>query len=132
MCLKKFSNAGVIQFYSRYFKTEINMTFKLFSKHKKATNGGVMPEHEWVDAIQQIQPTNYEELIIKLKQTYPNHQLKKTYNPASKSIEEVSIQEAPILMHDTAQNIKNLVGSKWLVRGDTNKQEISISKSIKK
>lgn len=106
------------------------MTFKLFSKHKKATNGGVMPESEYLAAIQEIPPTNYEELIIKLQKSYPNNQLVKTYYHGH--LDEVLMQESPILMNDTIAEIKRLIGAKWLVRGDTNKQEISISKLIKK
>lgn len=100
------------------------MTFKLFSKHKKATNGGVMPESEYLVAIQEIPPTNYEELIIKLKQSYPNNQLVKTYYHGH--LDEVLMQESPMIMQERVQEIKNLVGKKWLVRWNTNTQNIHI------
>lgn len=102
------------------------MTFKLFHKNKKVSNGGVMPEHEYLAAILEIPPTNYDELKKILKVHYPNNQLKTHYY--CQSITEVSLHEGPILMNDRVQEIRKLIGKKWRVTPFTNLQEISISK----
>jgi len=94
-----------------------------------AINGGKMPNSEWLNAIPQIPPTNYDELLLHLKEKGYNAFIYRNgvTQPDNKNINKLSVYCSPILMTQEVDKLQKICGKRFKVSALPNLQEIFIS-----